>query len=246
MGQGTGGGCWAAGNGPNPVRKPPGTCTKKATIVHFGGGGPDRGPNAVARGVGRREGGNVGARGRGAIVAHPVGAPRGFGVVGRQARLNLKQFFVNLKSTIRAVRVDQRSVGVGCYPKQRTEHCQDSPIWAAPALFGPTPPGAGCTGTSPFHPAPRPYRCQITAVTARIRWKLHRGPRASGLHRHRGRATRRSNGQVEPVSTHCRGASPPPVPPGAFYSAASPFPRKQLSRLIGKNRLAVLASHTAF
>ena len=33
-------------------------------------------------------------------MAYPVGAPRGFGVVGRQAKLNLKQFFVNLKSTM--------------------------------------------------------------------------------------------------------------------------------------------------
>ena len=47
-------------------------------------------PKAVADGLGRREDGNVGDRGRGAIATYPVGGPRGFGVAGRQASLNLK------------------------------------------------------------------------------------------------------------------------------------------------------------
>jgi len=97
LGQGTGGGCWAAGNGPNPVRKPPGTCTKKATIVHFGGGGPDRGPNAVARGVGRREGGNIGEGGRGAIMAYLVGGLGACRVGGRPLGLCFQQSNVALK-----------------------------------------------------------------------------------------------------------------------------------------------------
>ena len=50
-----------------------------------------RGPKAVADGLGRREGANVGERGCGAIAAYLVGGPRGFGVTGRQASLNLKQ-----------------------------------------------------------------------------------------------------------------------------------------------------------